>query len=106
MKSKINLFLDPITTPVGKRLLLKGRTFEVVEEVGCNGCYFFRPFGGRFCTRNPFYKDNDRGDMTFNEAHSLGRCCKDLRTDKIGIIFKEIKQPENDEQEISTLQGG
>ena len=86
-----NPFLDPITNPVGTRLQLKGRVFEVVENWGCDGCFFNRKGQIRFCGRDSIYKDNARGGMTFNEAHSLGRCCKDLRTDKTGIIFKLIK---------------
>ena len=94
-----NPFLNPITNPVGTRLQLKGYTFEVVENWGCDGCFFNRPLQIHTCARDSFYGIFARGGLTFNEAHSLGRCCKDLRTDKKSVIFKLIKQPENNETE-------
>ena len=95
-----NPFLNPITNPVGTRLQLKGLTFEVVEEAGCDGCFFNRPHQIHKCGRDSFYGIFARGGLTFNEAHSLGRCCKDLRTDNKGIIFKLIKENENKERDL------
>ena len=100
MESINNPFLDPITNPIGSRIELKGRVFEVVEEAGCDGCFFYRKGQIHICSRDYHYKYNARGGMTHTEAHSLARCCNELRTDKKSIIFKLIKQTENNEQEI------
>ena len=92
METETNPFLEPITNPVGTRIQLRGYTFEVVEEASCNGCFFNRLLQSPFCGRHSMYNDLARRGLTWEEAQSLGRCCKEYRTDKKSAIFKKIEE--------------
>ena len=90
MTDNNNPFLETVTNPIGSRIQLRGYTFEVVEEASCNGCFFNRPQQSPSCGRHYMYNDLARRGLTWEEAQSLGRCCKEYRTDKKSAIFKKI----------------
>ena len=59
---------------IGEIFTYKGKTYQVVEGITCEGCAFMK--NGRHC---------------FSISKLLGLCSDTNRTDKTSIIFKEIK---------------
>ena len=60
---------------VGEIFTCDGKTYQVVKGITCVGCCILH-------------------DHCFSIRESLGPCADDNRTDKIGVIFKEIKDME------------
>ena len=58
---------------IGERFDYNGVTLEVVNQRGCEGCYFFTIWN---C----------------NELEIKGHCRMSLRTDKKPVIFKLVEQ--------------
>ena len=59
---------------IGERIDFEGETLEVVEQRGCEGCYF------------------NLTDDCFKDDDILGSCCS-LRTDRKYVIFKRVDMP-------------
>ena len=59
---------------LGEIFTYKGKTYQVVEGITCEGCAFMK--NGRHC---------------FSISKLLGLCSDTNRTDKTSVIFKEIK---------------
>ena len=62
---------------LGEIFTYNGKTYQVVEGITCKGCTFMN--NGRHC---------------FSISKLLGLCSDNNRTDKTSIIFKEIKDME------------
>ena len=60
---------------IGEIFTCDGKTYQVVKGITCDGC----------CILN---------DHCFSIRESLGLCAGDTRTDKTGVVFKEINNME------------
>ena len=58
---------------VGEIFTCDGKTYQVVKGITCVGCCILH-------------------DHCFSIRESLGPCADDNRTDKTGVIFKEVKE--------------
>lgn len=58
---------------VGEIFTCDGKTYQVVKGITCVGCGILH-------------------DHCFSIRESLGPCADDNRTDKTGVIFKEVKE--------------
>ena len=71
---------------VGEIFTCDGKTYQVVKGITCVGCCILH-------------------DHCFSIRESLGPCADDNRTDKTGVIFKEIKDMENNQLTINIPKG-
>lgn len=60
---------------IGEIFTCDGKTYQVVEGITCDGCCIL-------------------DDHCFSIRESLGLCAGDTRTDKTGVVFKEINNME------------
>ncbi len=59
---------------VGEKFTYKDKTYQVVKSFGCIGCDF--------------------ADGCYTELHTIGKCGGSSRFDKTSVVFKEIKDME------------
>ena len=71
---------------VGEIFTCDGKTYQVVKGITCVGCGILH-------------------DHCFSIRESLGPCADDNRTDKTGVIFKEINNMENNQLTIDIPEG-
>ena len=72
---------------IGEIFTYKGKTYQVIEGNTCEGCTFMK--NGR----------------CFSISKLLGLCSYTNRTDKTGVIFKEINNMENNQLTIDIPEG-
>ena len=70
---------------IGNQFDYEEVTLEVVEQIGCLGCYFYKKY---------IHCNNDTVSIACNlptERNAIGHCSELHRKDKKNIIFKEVK---------------
>ena len=72
---------------IGEIFTCDGKTYQVVEGITCEGCSFMK------------------NDHCFSINKLLGLCSDTNRTDKTGIVFKEINNMENNQLTINIPKG-
>lgn len=78
--------MSKVKLKVGEIFTCDGKTYQVVKGITCVGCRILH-------------------DHCFSIRESLGPCADDNRTDKTGVIFKEIKDMENNQLTINIPEG-